>query len=139
MLNPQTAFAIFYSEKYYKLLWEIERAQMGLFERKDLKLGKEVNLPEDIFFGYTKLLNDLEVRLMLYMNKGVYGNFLIQAKPQPHFLLLSKGQDPSDYANKFAHDLGKITGISAIIPVDVSKFKRTKELIYHYNYVKERI
>jgi hypothetical protein len=139
MLPPSTAFAIFYSEKYYKLLWEIERANLSLFERRDLTIGVEVQLPEDIFFGYTVFLEELEVRLMLYLNKGVNGNYLIQAKPQPEFLLFSKGNDPSDFANKFAYDVEKLPGVKAVLPIDVSRSKRPKELLYHFNYVKKRI
>ena len=123
-------YVIYYADKYYKLLWEFDKeCELG-FERRDKEIGVISNTIKDFYFGYYNHFTDWEVELFLYKNRGVQGQVLINTKPIPEFVLISKGEDPGDFLSQIIAKLKKTQGVSSVIPLKMGNNLKIKELIY---------
>jgi len=123
-------YVIFYPDKYYRLLWSIEREYSYDFERSDIELGLQTKQNKDLHFGYYRHFQELEVEVFLYQNKGVVGQYMINTKPQPQFILVSKGPDPGDFIQKIAFEISKIDKVLGVLSLDFSKSLKIRELLY---------
>lgn len=123
-------YVIFYPDKYYKLMWSMEKEHSYGFERSDLELGLQIKQNRDLHFGFYRNFEELEIEVFLYQNKGVFGQYMINTKPQPQFILVSKGPDPDDFFQKFAFEISKIPKVQGVLPIDFSKSLKIKELLY---------
>ncbi|MCK9481482.1 MAG: hypothetical protein M0R38_06955 [Bacteroidia bacterium] len=124
-------YVIYYPDKYYKLLWELGKDAEYSFERRDIELGGVANSIRDLFFGYYVNIEELEVEIFLYRNKGIKGQLLVNAKPLPDFVMISKGEDPGDYIGLLANTIKKMKGVRQVVTVPMSNFIKIKELIYN--------
>lgn len=130
MNGSAKGFVIFYSDKYYRLLWSLETLGEYGFDRSDAALGTLSKQPADLYFGYYRNFEELELEVFLYQNKGVKGHNLLNAKPNPHFVLAGKGEDPSDFFQSLAHTIRSLPSVQAVVPLNLNGIPKIKELLY---------
>lgn len=111
-------------------MWSLEQAGSYGFDRSDAELGIQAKRPVDLYFGYYRNFEELEVEVFLYQNRGVRGQYLLNAKPNPHFVLVRRGEDPSDFFQTLAESIRKLPQVQAVIPLDMTKITKIKELLH---------
>jgi hypothetical protein len=140
LLYNRQGFVIYYTQKYHKLIWELESESNFEFNRLDVCTPRADGAQSGYakFFGFYKNFVDYELKIYLYVNRSITDKncFLFQKKtPLPMYLLIGKGEDPSDFMNTLAHQIRQKEGVQIVSPVDFGEKKELTELIYTANQI----
>jgi hypothetical protein len=127
--NKYQSYLLYYSDKYHRLVWNIEKIHKINWIREDKELPSlNSKTKYSIHYGFSSYIEENELSIHLLLNKSIHNDILIQAKPLPQFILIFKGINESEYIQKFLLELKENKIVTNIFPVDLSKFKYIKNL-----------